>query len=176
MTKNTKIILLIAIIIIILLSLTFALILGRVLNKDPVNVGPGVLPPDYPPMETDPNQEKVEGDQNVAPSTNGGTTTITYTDKAIVDLSDGTIEFMYANTASNQNAVVRISVQDVLIGESQTINPGNKLTVMTLNEDAAKKLQLGTYKGFLVIGFYNPESNEKAMVDGRGEIEVIVQE
>ncbi len=135
-----------------------------------------ILPPDYPPMETDPNQEKIDGDETVPPSQSGGSITISYTPTVTVDLSDKTISFSYANTQSNQNVVLRLSVADTLLGESATINPGNKLTTMTLNDDAAAKLQVGGYDGVFVVGFYNVDTNEKSMVDTRLEVTVNVQE
>lgn len=137
---------------------------------------PEILPPDYPPMETDPNQEKVEGDETVPPSQSGGSITISYTPTVVVDLSDKLITFSYSNTQSNQNVVLRLSIGDTLLGESAVINPGNKIETMALNEEAAQKLQLGGYNGVFVVGFYNVETNEKSMVDTRLEVTVNVQE
>lgn len=177
MNRTTKIILLVMIIVIVMLAVACCALLGGFFDRDQdTDKLPTILPPDYPPMETDENQEAVDGDATVPASSSGGSITISFTHDVLVDLSDKTISFTYANTQSNQNVVLRLSVQDVLLGESATITPGNKLTKMTLNDDAAERLQAGTYDGVFVVGFYNMETGEKSMVDTRLEVEVKVQE
>lgn len=180
MNKTTKIILLVAIVVIVMLCVGFCTVIGRLLDKDPdttpTDTSQGLLPPDYPPTETDPNQESVSGDATVPSSSSGGSISISYTPTVIVDLSDKTVSFTYTNTQSNQNAVAMLEIDGVLIAESATINPGNKISKMTLNDEAAEKLQLGGYDGYLVVGLYNMETGEKSMVDLRFVVEVKVQE
>ena len=182
MNKATKIILISAIAIIILLCVGFFAILGTLLGKDPADTSTdtnlGVLPPDHPPMETDPNQESLGGDATIPASTSSGGISISYLPNVTIDLSEKTVSFLYTNTQSNQNAVAMLEINGHLIAESAVINPGNKISVMTLNDEALSLLQPGVYNNecYLVVGLYNMDTGEKSMVDLRFKLKSITVE
>lgn len=134
---------------------------------------------DYPPQGVEDRQEPIDGDnsEKLESPEGGGAINVTYGTDATVDLSEKTIELYYANPgASNQDVAILIMVEDLLVAKSELINPGNQISKLALEEDAAEKLQVGGYNAELVVRAYNPESGEKAMVDTKGEIALKVQE
>lgn len=138
----------------------------------------GPILPDYPPIETETGLKPIPGDTDTsAPSTSGGSVNITYTTTFNLDKSDKKITFSYSNPSkSNQNVLVIIKIDNVEIARSSLIPPGNNLTSLDITDEAVSKLVAGGYDAELVIGFYDPETNEKAMVDTKAIIKIQVQE
>lgn len=138
----------------------------------------GPILPDYPPIETETGLTPIPGDTDTsAPSTSGGSVNITYTTNFKLDKSDKKITFSYSNPSkSNQNVLVIVKVDNVEIARSALIPPGNNLTSLDVTDEAISKLVAGGYDAELVIGFYDPETNEKAMVDTKALITIQVQE
>ena len=137
------------------------------------------LPPDYPPQGTEENQKPVGGDENnkLESPEGGGAINVTYGTNVTVDLSDERVTLLYVNPhASNQNVTVTIMIDDLVIAKTDLINPGNKVEALTLEKSAKSKLQAGGYEAKLVVRAYDPETNEKAMVDTQGKITVTVVE
>ena len=96
---------------------------------------------------------------------------------ATVDLSEKTVTFYYANpNASNQNVSILIMVNDLVVAKSDLITPGNQVSKLELQTDAASNLQVGGYNAELVVRAYDPDSGEKAMVDTKGELTLTVTE
>ena len=92
-------------------------------------------------------------------------------------LSEKTVTFYYANpNASNQNVSILIMVNDLVVAKSDLITPGNQVSKLELQKDAASKLQVGGYNAELVVRAYDPDSGEKAMVDTKGELTLTVTE
>ncbi len=137
------------------------------------------LPPDYPPQETDGNQQPIPNDQGgkLESPTGGGAVNVTYESVVTVDLSDKTVTLSYANPSmSNQNVAIAIVIDDLTVARSALITPGNMIKSLTLEDKAAKKLSVGGYDAEIIIYCYHPETGEKAMVDTRGEVTVYVTE
>lgn len=138
-----------------------------------------VLTPDYAPRETEQNAEPIPDDNSVRLDTpaGGGSITIEYDNHATIDLSDKKAYLSYANPGkSTQNIVLRIEIQDTVVAQSGTIQPGSQVRVLALLEGAEKQLQTGVYTdaAFKILS-YDPETGEKAMIDTVAEITVTVR-
>ena len=141
--------------------------------------GGGDISPDYPPQGIESNQIPIDGDDSgkLDSPEGGGAINVTYGTAAKVDLSEKTVTVYYANpNASNQNVSRLIRVNDLVVAKSDLITPGNQVSKLELQKDAASKLQVGGYNAELVVRAYDPDSGEKAMVDTKGELTLTVTE
>ena len=141
--------------------------------------GGGGISPDYPPQGIESNQTPIDGDDSgkLDSPNGGGAINVTYGTAATVDLSEKTVTLYYANpNASNQNVSILIMVNDLVVAKSDLITPGNQVSKLELQKDAASKLQVGGYNAELVVRAYDPDSGEKAMVDTKGELTLTVTE
>ena len=137
------------------------------------------ISPDYPPQGIESNQTPIDGDDSgkLESPEGGGAINVTYGTAATVDLSEKTVTIYYANpNASNQNVSILIMVNDLVVAKSDLITPGNQVSKLELQTDAASNLQVGGYNAELVVRAYDPESGEKAMVDTKGELTLTVTE
>ena len=137
------------------------------------------ISPDYPPQGIESNQTPIDGDDSgkLESPEGGGAINVTYGTAATVDLSEKTVTFYYANpNASNQNVSILITVNDLVVAKSDLITPGNQVSKLELQKEAASRLQVGGYNAELVVRAYDPESGEKAMVDTKGELTLTVTE
>lgn len=141
--------------------------------------GKDVLPPDYPPQNTDQNQTPIPDDQGgeIQTPAGGGAVNITYSEQVKIDLSDKKASLYYANPSrSNQNVAIAVVIGEEIILKSELITPGNMVTSLPLAEGAEKKLAVGGYNAELVVYCYHPETGEKAMVDTKGAVVLTVTE
>lgn len=137
------------------------------------------ISPDYPPQGIESNQTPIDGDDSGKLDTpeGGGAINVTYGTASTVDLSEKTVTVYYANpNASNQNVSILIMVNDLVVAKSDLITPGNQVSKLELQKEAASRLQVGGYNAELVVRAYDPESGEKAMVDTKGELTLTVTE
>lgn len=137
------------------------------------------ISPDYPPQGIESNQTPIDGDDSgkLESPEGGGAINVTYGTAATVDLSEKTVTIYYANpNASNQNVSILIMVNDLVVAKSDLITPGNQVSKLELQKEAASRLQVGGYNAELVVRAYEPESGEKAMVDTKGELTLTVTE
>lgn len=137
------------------------------------------LSPDYPPQGVETGQTPIEDDDSskIDSPDGGGAINVTFGTTATASLSGQTVSLYYANpNASNQNVSVLVMVEDLVVAKSELITPGHQLTQLTLEKEAAQKLQVGGYNAELVVRAYDPVSGEKAMVDTKGEITLTVTE
>lgn len=137
------------------------------------------ISPDYPPQGIESNQTPIDGDDSgkLESPEGGGAINVTYGTAATVDLSEKTVTIYYANpNASNQNVSILIMVNDLVVAKSDLITPGNQVSKLELQKEAASRLQVGGYNADLVVRAYDPESGEKAMVDTKGELTLTVTE
>ncbi len=166
------------IILLILLILVFAGVsIWAIFFREPES--PGILAPDYAPIQTDTNATDIENDSTDkldAPQ-GGSAVGLTYSNVVNVDLSEKTMSMMFQNPGrSLNNMVLQIIVQDTLLAQSDLLIPGKQLSTLPIKEDALSLLQPGGYAGKFVVSMYNPETGEKAMVDAQVEITVNVTE
>ena len=141
--------------------------------------GGGDISPDYPPQGIESNQTPIDGDDSgkLDSPEGGGAINVTYGTAAKGDLSEKTVTVYYANpNASNQNVSILIMVNDLVVAKSDLITPGNQVSKLELQKEAASRLQVGGYNAELVVRAYDPESGEKAMVDTKGELTLTVTE
>ena len=126
------------------------------------------LLPDYPPQETDPNQKPMDNDPGGSFETAEGAegVNLTYELSATVDLSDESVSLYYANPSkSTQDMVVKLVVDDKIICASKKLVPGNEINNLSLEAGMKDVLTVGGYDAKFVIGCYDPQSSEKAVVD-----------
>ncbi len=171
--KDKKILVAIAAALLVVLIVLVLLLLLRSCDE------PEPILPDYAPQETEKEQESIPGDtdEKLDAPEGGGAVNITFTTKLDVDLSDGRVYFTYANpNRSTQDVMVAVVIGDLKIAESALINPGNQITSLPLDPDAAKRLQVGGYDAELIVYFYDTETGEKAMVDAKPLVTINVRE
>ena len=138
-----------------------------------------VLNPDYPPQETEQNAQPIPNgtDKKYKHSEGGGAVRLTYSDKVTIDLTDKKAELHYLNpSSSTQDIMIRIIIQDQVIAQSGRLLPGYQVRELDLIVDAEKMLIEGTYSGKFEIYFYDPETNERAMLNAEAPITITVQQ
>ena len=165
------------IIIAALLALLSLLIIAVVVCVIVLNVKDNVeddkIIPDYPPQATDPNQSPMDNDPGgtLEVEEGGGGVNVTYIANATVYLSENRVELYYANPSkSTQDMVIALVLEngETVVCRSQRITPGNQIRELTLNEDVKSVLEEGgegTYNAKFVVGCYDPNTNEKAIVE-----------
>lgn len=138
-----------------------------------------ILPPDYAPVQTEPNQTPIKDDNSgdkLEAEDGGGAVSLTYASKVTIDLSEEKARLYFANPGeSTQDIVVQIVVQDTVLVQSGRLTPGNEVTTLDLLDGAAKKLAAGGYDGKFVISYYDQETREKAVVNTEIPITITVQ-
>lgn len=137
------------------------------------------ITPDYPPQGTEQNQKPLEGDDSnkIESPEGGGAINVTYQTSVKVDLSENKVTLLYANPqASNQNVAILIMIGDLVVAKSDLITPGHGVDTLTLEKQAKERLMVGGYDGELVVRAYDPETNEKAMVDAKGKVKITIVE
>ena len=141
--------------------------------------GDDVLPPDYPPQETEDNQTPIPDDSGgqIQTPEGGGAANITYAENVTVDLSDEKATLYYANPSkSNQNVAIAVVIGEDIIIKSELITPGNMVTSLPLAVGAKEKLTVGGYNAEIIVYCYHPETGEKAMVNTKGAVVLTVLE
>lgn len=126
------------------------------------------LTPDYAPVETEGNAETIPDDKGskLESPDGGGSVSISYSTNVSIDLSEKTASLYFANPGkSNQDMVVQVVIQDTILVQSGTLQPGKQVTTLNLLDGAEKQLSPGGYDGKLVILFYDEVTGEKAVVN-----------
>ena len=138
-----------------------------------------VLNPDYPPQEIEENAQPIPGGSNekFEHSEGGGAVRLTYSDKVTINLTDKQAKLHYLNpSSSTQDIMIRIIIQEQVIAQSGRLLPGYQLRELDLITDVEKMLSEGTYKGKFEIYFYDPETNERAMLNAEAPVTITVQQ
>lgn len=138
-----------------------------------------VLAPDYAPVETEENAQPMEEEpqEKMEASSGGGAVSLTYSDQVTVDLSDKTASLVFANPGrSVQDMMVQILVDDTVIVQSGTLEPGMMVNTLNLLDGAEKQLRPGGYDGKFAIYYYDPDNGEKAVVNTEIPVTVTVQD
>ena len=162
----------IAILLIIIIIILLMLLLRSCTASVPV------LNPDFPPVEDDPNAEALGGDEEkLDHEEGGGAVSIELHDEFTIDLSEGKAHLYFANpNRSTQDMMVEVVIQDQVIIQSGRLRPDHKVTSLDLLKNAEKKLTAGVYKGKIVVYYYDPVNNERAMVNTEVPVTITVQE
>ena len=170
--KNKIIILLIVGMVICLSVTTWALFFRQPQTKV-------VLTPDYAQMETEVNQIPIEGDDNekLAAEDGGGAVRLTYSTTVTIDLSEKKAKLMFANPGkSTQDMVLQLVAQNDVLAQSGRLTPGNQIAELDLTDIAVEKLVAGGYDGKFVVLFYNPDNDERAIINTEIPVTITVNE
>ena len=129
-----------------------------------------LLAPDYAPPAQEEGASDIEGEQSgnkLTPGAGGGGAAgLTYEDKASINLTTKKVTLRFENPSrSYNNIVLQMVLQDTLIFQSGLLTPGKKLTEIALADGIAERLQDGGYQAKFVVSFYDPDTNEKAIVN-----------
>lgn len=138
-----------------------------------------VLAPDYAPQQLEENAEPIgdDGDEKLSQPEGGGAVGLTYAKEVGISLSDNSATLLFANpTKSNQDMVLQLVIDDVVILQSGRLEPGNRVTTLTLLDGSEKRLAAGGYNGKFVVLYYDRTSGEKAMVNTEIPVTVTVAE
>lgn len=113
-------------------------------------------------------------DEKMPQAEGGGAVNITYSNEVTISLANATVAVQITNpTRSNQSMLIQLMIQDVKVGQSGTIPPGNQLTVIPLNETV--KLKPGNYDGMFHLLFFDTETNEQASLETNIPIHITAQ-
>ena len=115
-----------------------------------------------------PKLDKVEG---------GGAVGLTYQTDVTVFLDSGMANLMFANpNRSVDNVAVVLYVDGFRVAESGILVPGTQITTLTLNEVGKRTIKnIGMYDGEFLVEFYNADTNEKAVVNTKIPVRVMVR-
>lgn len=114
-------------------------------------------------------------DEKMPQAEGGGAVNITYSNQVTISLADAAAAVQIANpTRSNQSMVIQLMIQDVNVGQSGAIPPGNQLSLISLTENIT--LEPGIYDGTFHILFLDPETNEQASLTANIPINIVVKE
>ena len=107
--------------------------------------------PDIAPAVEDNAQPTGEGEDKMPQAQGGGAVNLTYSDQV-------TLSLQVTNPArSNQSMLLQVVVQDVVVAQSGTLPPGNRLEALPLSEGV--RLSPGQYEGRFTIWFYHPDGS-----------------
>ena len=109
-------------------------------------------------------------------NTYGGSMTIGYSDKVLVDRATGGITMRYDHGQdASHDCILQLILdnggKEYLLAQSGALHPGQSLSTMTLESGAASRLTSGVYHGRLRINLYNGESK---LTDMNTDIEVTI--
>ncbi len=136
-----------------------------------------VLNPDFPPQVVDPNAKPIPDDDKgkLDHEEGGGAVILDYSNKMTIDLSDKQATLSFLNPGrSSSNMVLWLMIQDTVIAQSGLIIPGYQIENLDLIKNAAKSLVEGVYNGKFVVYYYDPETNERALVNSELPITITV--
>lgn len=129
------------------------------------------LAPEYAPPEIEENAESMDDEQDkMDAAEGGGAVSMTYQKEVTISLADNTASMMFQNPSKSVNdMVLQLLVvsgeEETVIAQSGNLPPGYKLEKLDMLDGAAK-LSPGTYTGKFNILYYDPDTGEKAIVNG----------
>ena len=141
---------------------------------------PDTIPPDYAPPPEEEGAEDIEGEEEekLEVVQNGGAVGLTYSDKITIDLSEKKATLRFDNPSRSVNSVVlQLKIGDLVVFETGTLAPGKRITSMDVADSVLAKLQAGTYTTATQFHayFYDPNTNERAIVHSEIAVTVTVQ-
>lgn len=131
---------------------------------------------EFEPVQVDSNVIEIGGDEEkLSQPEGGGAVNITFSDAVNITLSNKEMQLMVQNpNKSNQNMTAAILIDGKVIAQSGLIKPGFMLEKLE-NADT-EKLSAGTYGGIMAINFYDPETNEKSVMESEFDVMITVTE
>lgn len=140
---------------------------------------PEVLDPDYAAKEPEKNAEQIEdtGGEKLDAPEGGGALSLIYAKEVGVDLSDGKLSMLVGNPAeSTVYIVAEVVIQGHVIAQSGAIEPGFRVTELSLADGAKEILRVGGYDGKIVIYMYDSETDAKQIVNSEILVNITVSE
>lgn len=142
-----------------------------------------VLAPDYAPVEEDANAKDIEGEADedkMEADEGGGAVSMSYQKEVSISLAEQKATLLFQNPSKSVNdmvlqlVIVSSDGEETVIAQSGTLKPGKQVEELDLIKDAAT-LSEGTYNGKFNILYYDPDSREKAIINGSIEgVEITV--
>ncbi len=130
------------------------------------------------PPKIEANAETIAGAssaQKLEAPKGGGAVSLTYSKSVRLNLAQKKAFLVFGNPASsNQEAMVRLEIQNTVILQSGSLTPGTKVTELNLAQGAEKKLTAGTYDGKFVVSFYDRASGRWAKLNAEIPVTVTV--
>lgn len=129
---------------------------------------------DYAPVELEPNAQPIAQEPEPSASSQaveegGGHVTLSYTLAVTVQRSTRTVSLFYQNPSTSYNPVslqvvlVDKNGTEAVIAQSGLLEPGTQVTSLAL--DSSVNLPAGSYDGYYSLGFYDPATGEKSVVN-----------
>lgn len=115
-------------------------------------------------------EEKMEADEG------GGAVNITYSGAAQIDLVSRTASIHVENPArSTHDMVIELVItdgeQETPVAKSGLLPAGYQLSTLDLNDNI--EMEPGSYQGYFLISFYDPESKEQAYANTKMNLDSI---
>lgn len=115
-------------------------------------------------------EEKMEADEG------GGAVNITYSGAAQIDLASRTASIHVENPArSTHDMVIELVItdgeQETPVAKSGLLPAGYQLSTLDLNDNI--EMEPGSYQGYFLISFYDPESKEQAYANTKMNLDSI---
>lgn len=171
MKKDRKLLLIVTLFLITLLAVFIAV--WALFFKD--SAQQPLIPDHVPEIENNAEQIPDDNDQSNIPK-NGGSVNLTYSKSVTVDLKNKNVNMLFANPGkSSHNIVLQIVVQDTVIVQSGAIKPKNQVKILDLLPGVDKRLSVGNYDGQFIIAYYDQNTGEKATLDTKLPIDIIVK-
>lgn len=132
-----------------------------------------VISPDYAPREAEEYAEPVENDteEKMEASEGGGAVSMIYQKEVGISLSDRMVSLMFQNPSKSVNdivlqlMIVNEDGTETVIAQSGTLHPGYQVDQLELMKGSAE-LSEGTYTGKYNVLYYDPDTAEKAVLNG----------
>ena len=121
-------------------------------------------------------QDMQQPEEKMEAGEGGGAVNITYSGAAQIDLASRTAGIHVENPArSTHDMVIELVVvnggQETPIAKSGLLPAGYKLSTLDLNDNI--EMEPGSYQGYFLISFYDPESKEQAYADTKMNLDSI---
>ena len=105
------------------------------------------------------------------------TVSLSYSDAVSVHLADARVTLEFTNPANSAwDTSVRLVIAGVVMAQSEVVSPGGQVTELALVSGADTELSAGSCDGRLLVSFYYPHTQEKAMLDAEIPVDVTVTE
>ena len=162
----------------LLVSAAVVIIIVNVTKNNQTDPPSDYLVPDFEvnatPIEGEKTEEKLEAVEG------GGAVSLIYSDQVTVDLSDNKVNLRFDNPSKSvNNMVVELSIKGTVLAKSGALQPGYRLTELSLQEGVAEMLSAGyayVDGAKFTVYFYDPETGVRAIVNSEIPITVTVQE
>lgn len=157
----------IVIIILVIIAIILLLLLSQCGRCSTITLTPSQ---DVAAQDMQQPEEKMEADEG------GGAVNITYSGAAQIDLASRTAGIHVENPArSTHDMVIELVVvnggQETPIAKSGLLPAGYQLSTLDLNDNI--EMEPGSYQGYFLISFYDPESKEQAYANTKMNLDSI---